>query len=468
MEYDKLYINGEFIDSSSNEFIEVENPSNGKILGKVPKGNEDDVNKAVTAAFNAFKTWSKTSVEERIEVIERFQDYLEKNLDEIANIVTEEEGAPIKFSRTTQVGNNINRIKAYIDIAKNFKFEERLTVGNVRYEPVGVVACFTPWNFPMGQIIQKIIPAILAGCTIVLKPSQVAPLTSYYIVDGMEKAGLPKGVLNLVTGKGREIGNILAGHKLVRKVSFTGSTNGGKEIAKVAIDTVKKITLELGGKSPAIFLDNENVEMGVRRVFTTLFGNCGQTCIALSRIIVLPESKEKVMEEIERQYSKLVVGNPKKESTDMGPLVSKKQFDKVKKYIEMGIEEGASLELGEVPEKSEEGYFMKPVIFTNVKSTMKIAKEEIFGPVLSIIEAKDENDAVNIANDTIYGLSSAVYGKEDNALRVAKLIDAGEVYVNREVSDSYMPFGGYKESGLGREAGVFGFREFLEVKSIIG
>ncbi|WP_100065294.1 aldehyde dehydrogenase family protein [Miniphocaeibacter massiliensis] len=467
MNYSKLYIDGNYVESNSGKFIEVENPSNKELIGKVPRANEKDVNLAVESAYRAFKVWKNTAISERIEIVEKFKKYLEENLQLIASIITKEQGAPINFSKTTQVQNNINRINAFIEVAKKFKFEEKLGVGIVRYEPVGVVSCLTPWNFPMGQIIQKIIPAILAGCTIVLKPSQVAPLTAYHIVNGFEKAGLPKGVLNLVTGKGREIGELLAGHPLVRKVSFTGSTSGGKEVGKIAIDTVKKITLELGGKSPAIFLDNTNIETGINRVFTSLFANCGQTCVALSRIIVLSEYKEKVVEEIKKQYKNLVVGNPMDEKTNVGPLVNEKQFNKVKKYIELGIKEGAELILGEVPKKPEKGYFIKPVVFDNVKNSMTIAKDEIFGPVLSIIEVKDEKEAVEVANDTIYGLSSAVYGESKKANKIAREIEAGDVYVNSEISDAYLPFGGYKQSGLGREAGVFGLKEYLEVKSII-
>lgn len=468
MDYSKLYINGEFVKSSSNEFIEVENPSNKKIIGKVPRGNSEDVNNAVNAAFNAFKTWKNTNIEERIEVVEKFKEYIENNLEEIANTIIEEQGSPVKFARNNQVRNNINRINAYINIVRDFKFEEELGVGKIRYEPVGVVACLTPWNFPMGQIIQKIIPAILAGCTLVLKPSQIAPLTSYYIIDGFHKAGLPKGVLNLVTGKGREVGNILAEHKLVSKVSFTGSTEGGKEVAKTAINTVKKITLELGGKSPAIFLDNSNIEIGVKRIFTSLFGNCGQTCVALSRVIVIKDIKDEVIAEIKKQYSKIVVGNPKDIKTNVGPLVSEKQFKKVKKYIELGLEEGANIILGEIPTEAKGGYFIKPIVFDNVNNNMTIAREEIFGPVLSIIEVENIEEAIETANDTIYGLSAAVYGEDEIAQRVAREINSGEVYINKDSSDAYLPFGGYKQSGLGREAGIFGFREFLEVKSLIG
>lgn len=467
MEYNKLFIDGEYVESSSGKTIEVENPATGEIIGLVPRGNTEDVNKAVKSAYEAFKIWKNTTIEDRIEIVENFQNYLEDNLEEISSIVTEEQGAPINFSRTVQVGNNINRIKAYVDIAENFNFEEELGVGLVRYEPVGVVACFTPWNFPMGQIIQKIIPAFLAGCTVVLKPSQLAPLTAYHIVEGFRKAGLPKGVLNLITGKGSELGNDLAGHELVRKVSFTGSTEGGKEVGKIAMNTAKKITLELGGKSPAIFLDNTNIDTGLNRVFASLFGNCGQTCVAMSRAIVLKDIKDEFMEKLEAKYKTINMGNPKDENINLGPLSSEKQFNKVKRYIEIGLEEGAEIFLGEVPKDYTNGYFMKPVIFDNVKNNMKIAREEIFGPVLSIITVEDEKEALEVANDTIYGLSSGVFGEREKAMDIARQMEAGDVYVNSSVSDSYLPFGGYKESGIGREAGLFGFKEFLEVKSII-
>lgn len=467
MEFNKLYINGKYIDSSSGEFIDVENPSTREIIAKVPKANEEDVDKAVKAASEAFKTWKMSSVKSRIEIMENFLEYVEDNVDEIANIITEEQGSPTNFSKVSQVGNNINRIKAYIDIVNNFQFEVNMGRNIVRYEPVGVVACFTPWNFPMGQIIQKIIPAILSGSTVVLKPSQITPLTAYYIVEGFNNAGLPEGVLNLVTGKGSEIGHILSGHKLVDKVSFTGSTTGGKEVSKVAISSIKRVTLELGGKSPGIFLDSSNIDIGLNRIFGSLFGNCGQTCVAMSRAIVLEDIKDEFMKKLKEKYKTIIMGNPKDANVNLGPLSSEKQFNKVKKYIEIGVDEGADLILGKIPDKYDNGYFVEPVIFDNVKNNMVIAQEEIFGPVLSIITVKDEKEALKVANDTIYGLSAGVFGKRENAMKLAREIESGEVYVNSSFGDSYIPFGGFKQSGIGREGGILGFKEFLEIKSII-
>lgn len=292
MNFEKLYINGEYVDSTSGKFIEVENPATNEIIGRVPRGNAEDVEKAALAAKEAFKTFSLTSLEERIEIMKKFAVYLKENLDEIAELITKELGSPIEFSRRTHVESQINRVKKYIEIVKDYEFSRRDGGALIVKEPAGVIGCLTPWNYPLGQIIQKVVFAILAGNTIVLKPSQQTPLVAYYVVDGFEKSGLPKGVLNLVTGAGREVGNAIALSKNIDMISFTGSTKGGSEVAKLAQETIKKTTLELGGKSPVIFLDKENLELGVKKMLDIVIRNTGQTCAAWSRAIVLESLRE--------------------------------------------------------------------------------------------------------------------------------------------------------------------------------
>lgn len=463
---EKLYINGEYIESKSNKWIEVENPATGEIIGKVPKATDSEINLACESAYKAFKEFSKTSLEERISYIEKFRDWLVDHEDEIMDTILKELGVPIKISKPGQFDKQIQRIDTFINQARLIDYKIEMDGGFVRMEPIGVVASLTPWNYPLGQIIMKVIPAILMACPVVEKPASDTPLTAYFVAKAFDEIGLPKGVFNLITGSGAEVGDILNTNPNVAMVSYTGSLAGGSASAKNAMDTAKKVVLELGGKSPGVFVKGCNKEDGVKQVLDRVYLNVGQTCSCLSRAIITEDIYDEVLEEFLRQYDNYPVGNPEDEATVVGTLSSKKQFDKVKSYIEEGIKEGAKLIRGEVPTETEVGYYVKPAIFTDVKPGMKIHDEEIFGPVLSIIKVKDKDEAIEVANAVDFGLSSAVFGNEKEAMDIAYEIKAGDVYVNSFGGSSELPFGGYKQSGVGREGGRFGLMEYLEPKSI--
>ena len=463
---EKLYINGEYIESKSNKWIEVENPVTGEIIGKVPKATDSEINLACESAYEAFKEFSKTSLEERISYIEKFRDWLVAHEDEIMDTILKELGVPIKISKPGQFDKQIQRIDTFIDQARLIDYKIEMNGGFVRMEPIGVVASLTPWNYPLGQIIMKVIPAILMACPVVEKPASDTPLTAYFVAKAFDEIGLPKGVFNLITGSGAEVGDILNTNPNIAMVSYTGSLAGGSASAKNAMDTAKKVVLELGGKSPGVFVKGCNKEDGVKQVLDRVYLNVGQTCSCLSRAIITEDIYDEVLEEFLKQYDNYPVGNPEDEATVVGTLSSKKQFDKVKSYIEEGIKEGAKLMRGEVPSESEVGYYVKPAIFTDVKPGMKIHDEEIFGPVLSIIKVKDKEEAIEVANAVDFGLSSAVFGNEKEAMYIAYEIKAGDVYVNSFGGSSELPFGGYKQSGVGREGGRFGLMEYLEPKSI--
>lgn len=466
MDFEKLYINGQWIEGDSGKFIEVENPANKEIIAKVPRGNAKDVEKGVKAAKEAFKTWKDTDVKTRIFIMEKVVKSMRDNVEKMAETVVEELGAGYEFSKETHIKDYTDEAENFLKIAKDYEFQIKRPKSIVRREPIGVIGCLTPWNFPLEQIVKKVFPAILAGNTVVLKPSQTTPLTAYLLTDYIDKAGLPKGVFNLVSGKGAEVGNALSSNKDVDMVSFTGSTSGGREVGKLAIDGVKKLVLELGGKSPALALKGGDYELAVKSALDTVFLNSGQTCNAFTRLLVPKEDKEKIEEIVKKQSKEYTVGDPKDKTVDIGPLSSKKQYDKVKKYIEIGLEEGAKRIVGEDPKDPKKGYYIAPTVFTDVDNSMKIAQEEIFGPVLTIIAYDTEEDAIEIANDTEYGLAAAVFGPEEEANKVATKIDAGAISVNEGEWDMNAPFGGYKKSGIGREGAVEGFEEFLETKTI--
>ena len=463
---EKLYINGEYIESKSNKWIEVENPATGEIIGKVPKATANEINLACEAAYEAFEEFSKTSLEERISYIEKFKNWLVDHEDEIMDTILNELGVPIKISKPGQFDKQIQRIDTFIDQARLIDYKIEMNGGFVRMEPIGVVASLTPWNYPLGQIIMKVIPAILMACPVVEKPASDTPLTAYFVAKAFDEIGLPKGVFNLITGSGAEVGDILNTNPHVAMVSYTGSLAGGSASAKNAMDTAKKVVLELGGKSPGVFIKGCNKEDGVKQVLDRVYLNVGQTCSCLSRAIITEDIYDEVLEEFLKQYDNYPVGNPEDEATVVGTLSSKKQFDKVKSYIEEGLKESANLIRGEVPTETEVGYYVKPAIFTDVKPGMKIHDEEIFGPVLSIIKVKDKEEAIEVANAVDFGLSSAVFGNEKEAMDIAYEIKAGDVYVNSFGGSSELPFGGYKQSGVGREGGRFGLMEYLEPKSI--
>lgn len=465
MNYDKIFINGSWIDSDSSNIIEVENPANKTIIGRVPACNENDVNKAVEAAKEAFKTWHFTSLEERIDLLEKLLSELRSREDDMVDVIIKELGAPRDFARNTQVLPYLSDIESFIEAIKDYPLEEEFSDYTVVKEAIGVVGAITPWNYPLGQITKKLIPALLTGCTIVLKPSQNTPLVSYILAESIEKVGFPKGVFNLIPGRGSDVGTPLNIHPDVDLLTFTGSTATGKEVGKLASQDIKRVTLELGGKSPALVLKGADLEQAVSSVLGNIYRNTGQSCSALSRLIIPREEKETIEKMLIEKTKDFNFGDPEGKDIHVGPLSSKKQFDRVKSFIEKGKDEGAKMLVGEIP-KETDGYFVNPVIFTDVRNDMEIARNEIFGPVLCVISYDTLEEAIEIANDTDYGLSSGVFGPEEDVMDVARRIKAGEVIINNGSSVHEAPFGGFKHSGIGREGGKYGLDEFLEIKSL--
>lgn len=463
MDYNKIFINGQWVAPSSSDRIEVINPADKTIIGTVPACKEADVNLAVKAAKEAFKTWQYTSVNERVELVEKLVKELRNREDDMVDIIVKELGAPEDLARNTHILPYLDEIDYLIKLIQDYPMEEKHDGFVILKEAVGVVGALTPWNYPLGQITKKLAPALLSGSTIVLKPSQKTPLIAYILAEAIKKVGFPKGVFNLLPGRGADVGNPLARHKDVDLLTFTGSTKGGQEVSKLATQDIKRMVLELGGKSPAIILEGADLEMALDKVLDDIYLNTGQSCSALSRLIVPIKEKETIEKMIVEMTKKYTVGDPTNSASVLGPLASKQQFDKVKGFIETGLEEGATMLLGEVPEESG-GYYVNPVVFTDVKNDMKIAREEIFGPVLCVIAYETVEDAITIANDTDYGLSSAVFGPDEDVLAVAKKIKAGEVMINDGTGTHYAPFGGYKHSGVGREGGKYGLEEFFEIK----
>jgi len=466
---DKFFINGQWAAPSSKETIDVHNAGTGAVMGKVPAGTEKDIDAAVTAARAAFEGWSATPAAKRAEYLQKISDGLKARAAELGATIAQEVGMPIKLAGRIQAGLPIANFANYAKILGNFSFEQRTGNSVVVREPVGVVGAITPWNYPLHQIALKVAPALAAGCTVVLKPSEVAPFNAFILAEVIEAAGLPKGVFNLVTGFGPAAGEALVRHPQVDMISFTGSTRAGKRISEVAAQTVKRVALELGGKSASVILEDADLATAVKGTVSGCYLNSGQTCTALTRMLV-PESLYQKASELAVEAAKgFTLGDPMSEATRLGPLSSQMQLDRVRSYIKKGLEEGAELLTGgaEQPEGVPGGYFVKPTVFGKVKNSMTIAQEEIFGPVLSIIPYKDEEEAVRIANDTPYGLAGAVWSADDaHAQKVARRIRAGQVDVNGGAFNMNAPFGGFKQSGHGREAGVYGLEEFLEYKSL--
>ena len=464
--FEKIYINGQWQDSSSGKFIDVENPATLEHFAKVPEGNEKDIDAAVRAARLAFDTWSKTELSERVGLMKKMLEVFESYKDKIIDLEVKELGAPVSFSIQSHCGYQFTRTRSYIECATQLPLEENLALSTVYREPVGVVACITPWNYPLGQVVQKVIPAILMGNTVVLKPSQHTPLTAYLLIDAFDQAGFPAGVINMVTGRGSAVGDALASHPQVDMVSFTGSTKVGAKLSQRALESIKRISLELGGKSPFIWLPGADYDKAVGKLFDSIFLNSGQTCTAFSRLLI-PEADKEIIEQLLLSHlPDYPVGDPTNPSTKIGPVSSKAQFEKVSSYIKLGLQEGATMLAGKVPSDCSKGYYIDPVIFTNVKNSMRIAREEIFGPVLCVITYKDVDEAIAIANDTPYGLNAAVFGNKTQGIEVAKQIKAGNVYINDGPRDVTAPFGGYKQSGIGREGGYAGLLEFTQPKAI--
>tara|TARA_B100000945_G_scaffold113828_2_gene90231 strand:- start:4275 stop:5693 length:1419 start_codon:yes stop_codon:yes gene_type:complete len=467
--YEKLYIDGKWVTPSSTTSIEVTNPTNEQIIGKVPAGGTSDVDLAVSAAKKAFPIWSKSSIEERISILNSLSTEIKERTEELAQTITAEVGTPIEYSRMAMVGTPRVVTRSYAKILENFEWEEEVRNSLIVKEPIGVCAFITPWNFPLHQIIGKVAPALAAGCTMILKPSKEAPLNAFLLAEIMDKIGLPKGVFNLVSGHGSEIGEYMSKHSDVDMVSFTGSTNAGIRVSQAAAPTVKRVTLELGGKSANVALKDADPTLIGKMAISGCYQNSGQTCSALTRLIIPSEMKEEVCEVIVSRIARYTAGDPLDENTRCGPMVSLKQQESVTNYIQTGINEGATLLSGGLgmPDNLDSGFFVKPTVFADVSPEMTIWKEEIFGPVLVIATYESEEDALSLANDSIYGLSGAVWSaSQEKAINFAKEMRTGQVSVNGGHFNVSAPFGGYKMSGNGRELGLQGLEEFLEVKSI--
>ena len=468
-EYLKFYIDGQWVEPVALKTLDVINPATEEVVGKIALGGEADVDKAVKAARKAFATWSQTSREERLDVMQRVLAEYQKRFGDLATAVTEEMGAPASLAQRAQVPSGMGHMATAIGILKDFKFEEDRGSTMIVKEPIGVCSFITPWNWPLNQIMCKVAPALATGCTMVLKPSEVAPFTGQIFAEIMHEAGVPAGVFNLVHGDGLGVGVPLSTHPEVDMVSFTGSTRAGIEVAKNAAPTVKRVHQELGGKSPNIVLDDEvfakSVAGGVRQVMT----NSGQSCNAPTRMLVPAKRMGEAIAAAKEAAAQVTVGDPTGNAM-LGPVVSKTQWDKIQGLIQKGIDEGATLVAGGPgrPEGLDKGHYVQPTVFANVTPDMTISREEIFGPVLSILGYEDVDQAIAIGNDTEYGLAAYVNGADlAKAREVASKLRAGQVSING-ASDMTAPFGGFKMSGNGREWGDFAFHEFLEVKAVMG
>lgn len=466
MDTKKLYINGEWVDSTGTETTDVINPATEEVIATVAIGTNEDVDKAVAAAKAAFPTWNTRPVEERIEYMEKFYDKLEENKERIMETIIKELGSSRQWTEKGQFGLPFSEVRAAIDEVKKHEFEYMIDTAQIIEEGYGVVAAITPWNYPLLQIERKIVPAFLAGNTAVLKPASETPLTAQIVADLLDEIDLPKGVFNLVTGKGSTTGDYLAGHEDVDVISFTGSTAVGSTMYEKAADGIKQVVLELGGKSPLIFLEGGDLEAAAKQAFGTVLNNTGQTCTALTRLIVPTDRLEETKELLKEYNDKsVVVGDPEDEDTVVGPLVSESQRETVLEYIEKGKEEGAEILFGG-NKMDGKGFYVEPTVFVNVTNDMTIAQEEIFGPVLTVLTYDSVEEAIEIGNDSIYGLSGAVVGPEDEAKKVARQLRTGNILVNGAGRIPNAPFGGYKQSGRGRENGIYGVEDYLEIKAI--
>ncbi|HEX6311304.1 MAG TPA: aldehyde dehydrogenase family protein [Acidimicrobiia bacterium] len=468
-ERDKLYIDGAWVPSTGSDTHDVINATTEEVIGRIPEGTPEDVDRAVAAAKAAFPGWAASSVDDRVKYVQQLGEALQSRTEEIAELISSEVGTPLMISQIAQAGLPAMMASSYVQIAQEFPWEEQIGNSTVVREPVGVVGCITPWNYPLHQVIAKVAPALTAGCTIVLKPSEVAPLTAFVLAEIFDDMGLPKGVFNLVSGKGTVVGEALVTHPDVAMISFTGSTRAGKRIMELASQQVKPVALELGGKSPFLVLEDAPADEAVKAGLSSCYLNGGQTCIAWTRMLVPASRKDEFVAAAKAEAERFQPGDPLEAGTKLGPMVSETQRDRVRSYIEKGIEEGATLVTGgaEPPEGLDRGYFVRPTVFADVTNDMTIAQEEIFGPVLSIITYDDEDDAVRIANDTRYGLHAGVYGGDkEHAKAVGRRIEAGQVDINGQAFNPLAPFGGYKQSGIGREYGRYGLEEFLQVKSL--
>ena len=465
----QIYVGGNWVDSAGDGSIDVVNPSNEEVIGSVPDGVSADVDAAIAAAREAFPGWAATPLEERLGYIEKLAGQLGARSEEIGELISREVGMPGKMAVMIQAGLPAGTTASVPATAREFPFEETLGRSLVTREPVGVVGCITPWNYPLHQIMAKIAPAMAVGCTVVLKPSEVAPLNAFVLADIIDELGFPAGVFNLVSGVGPVVGEAIAAHPDVDMVSFTGSTRAGTRVAEVAAANVTRVHQELGGKSANIVLDDADFAAAIPSAVGACYLNSGQTCSALTRLLVPADRMDEAAELAAQAAAGFTVGPADDEGSRLGPLVSQTQWDRVQGYIQAGIDEGATLVTGGTgkPEGLDAGYYVKPTVFSNVDNSMSIARDEIFGPVLSIIGYDNEEDAIRIANDSDYGLSGGVWSSDnDRALAVAKKLRTGEVDMNGSFLNTDAPFGGYKKSGNGRELGRFGLSEFVEAKQI--
>ncbi len=467
----QFYIDGAWVDPAVKKTMPVVNPATEEPLYDVALGSAADVDKAVAAARRAFETFSQTTREERVALLTKMVEVYKRRMKEIGAAISDEMGAPLSFAEKFQAGAGLGHIMTTIDVLKSYPFEERLGSAMLVKEPVGVIGMITPWNWPLNQIACKVAPAIAAGCTMVLKPSEYTPTSALLFAEVLAEAGVPKGVFNVINGLGPDVGAAMSAHPGIDMISFTGSTRAGIDVAQRAAPTVKRVSQELGGKSPNVILDDADLQKAVTGGAAHCFNNSGQSCNAPTRMLV-PLAKMSEAAAIAKAVAeKTKAGMPRAEGTNIGPVVNKTQWEKIQGLIKKGIDEGATVVAGGLgrPEGVNKGYFVRPTVFANVTNEMTIAREEVFGPVLAIIGFKDEEDAVRIANDTPYGLAGYVSsGDTDRARKVARRIRAGNVNLNGSPNERSAPFGGFKTSGNGREWGKWGLEEFLEVKAIAG
>ena len=469
-EYLKFYIDGHWVDPVTPKQMDVINPANEEVAGHISAGSAADVDQAVAAAQKAFVTFSQTSREERIELLQRILAEYQKRFGEIANAITEEMGAPASLAQRAQAAVGLMHLSTGIEVLKNFKFEEDRGSTRIVKEPIGVCGLITPWNWPINQVACKVVPALATGCTMVLKPSEEAPFSAYIWTEIMDAAGVPAGVYNMINGTGPEVGAAISGHKGVDMVSFTGSTRAGVEVAKNAAATVKRVAQELGGKSPNIILDDADMKTAVGGGVRSVMNNSGQSCNAPTRMLVPAKKMDEAIVIAKEAADSTTVGDPNG-NAQIGPVVNRTQWEKIQRLIKAGIAEGATLVTGgpDRPEGLDKGFYVKPTVFANVNNEMTIAKEEIFGPVVSILGYETVDEAVKVGNDTEYGLAAYVSGTDLAKIReVASKLRAGQVSINGGGGDMMAPFGGYKMSGNGREWGDHGFTEYLEIKAVLG
>jgi acyl-CoA reductase-like NAD-dependent aldehyde dehydrogenase len=467
--YDKLFINGDWTSSLGKGAIDVINAGTEEVMARVPEGTAQDIDRAVKAAKAAFPAWSATPAAKRAEYLQKISEGLAARGDELARIIAQEVGMPLPLSKAIQAGLPAMSFGINAKLATEFAYEEQIGNSLVVHEPVGVVGCITPWNYPLHQIAAKVAPALAAGCTVVLKPSEVAPVNAFILAEVVQQVGLPAGVFNLVTGYGPVVGEALASHADVDMISFTGSTRAGRRVSELGAQSIKRVHLELGGKSASVVLDDADLEKAVAGTVTACFLNSGQTCSAHTRMLVPKSKRDEAIAIAKKTAETFTIGDPLEGKSRLGPLISETQRERVRGYIKKGLEEGAKLVTGgaEQPDGLPKGYYVKPTVFADVRTDMTIAQEEIFGPVLSILTYEDEEEAVRIANDTIYGLAGGVWsGDPERAKRVARRLRTGQVDINGGRFNVFAPFGGYKQSGNGRELGKFGLEEFMELKAL--